>query len=372
MERVTASGARAGVLTTPHGALETPFFMPVATQATVKGVDVGRLRDTGARMVLANAYHLHLRPGEDQVAVRGGLQAFMGWDGPMLTDSGGFQVFSLAKQVRVTEEAAHFQSHLDGSAIELSPERSMQIQERLGADIAMQLDHVVALPSSREKVDDAMQRSLRWAVRCRDAHQRQDQALFGIVQGGLEEDLRFKSAEKLIDIGFDGYAIGGLSVGEGPHAMYATLRSVMPVLPLQKPRYLMGVGRPQDILEAVSQGVDMFDCVLPTRCGRNALAYTLNGTIRLRNARHSLEEGPIEEGCLCAACRHSRSYLRHLFLANEMLGPILVSIHNLTFYSRLMGLLREAIIENRFDEVKQNLERSLSGGEPLSSAENDA
>jgi len=329
--------------------------MPVATAATVKGVDIGRVAGTGAGMVLANAYHLHLRPGEEVVGAAGGVARFMGWDGPMLTDSGGFQVFSLAKQVKVTEEGAFFRSHIDGRAVAFTPEASMRIQERIGADVAMQLDHVVALPATRDAVADAMQRSLRWAERCLAAHRREDQAVFGIVQGGLEPDLREESAVRLRGLGFDGYAVGGLSVGEGPEAMAATLRATTPHLPADRPRYLMGVGQPRDIIAAVAAGIDMFDCVLPTRCGRNSLVYTFDGQIRLRNAVHATDPRPLEADCPCLACRHSRSYLRHLFLAGEMLGPVLASIHNLTFYQRLVARLREATLAGRFDAVCHDL-----------------
>ena len=355
LDAVSPGGARAGVLTTPHGSVPTPLFMPVATLASVKGVDIGRVAETGAGMVLANAYHLHLRPGEAVVEQAGGVAAFMGWQGPTLTDSGGFQVFSLAEQVRVTEEAASFRSHLDGSPVELSPEASMRIQERIGADVAMQLDHVVALPATRDAVADAMQRSLRWAERCLAAHRREDQAVFGIVQGGLEPDLREESAVQLRGLGFDGFAVGGLSVGEGPEAMAATLRATTPHLPADRPRYLMGVGQPRDIIAAVAAGIDMFDCVLPTRCGRNSLIYTFDGQLRLRNAQHATDPRPLEADCPCLACRHSRSYLRHLFLSGEMLGPILASIHNLTFYQRLVARLRAGVLAGQFDAVCQEL-----------------
>ena len=359
----TDGAARAGVLTTPHGSVPTPLFMPVGTMATVKGVDIERVRESGATMVLGNAYHLHLRPGEAVVEQGGGLARFMGWNGPTLTDSGGFQVFSLAQQVKVTEAGASFRSHIDGTAIELTPEASMRIQERIGADVAMQLDHVIALPAPRADVEDAMRRSLRWADRCRAAHTRPDQALFAIVQGGLEPDLRQESAERLRAMDFPGYAVGGLSVGEGPEAMDATLRATTPHLPADKPRYLMGVGQPRDIIEGVAAGIDMFDCVLPTRCGRNSFIYTFAGPVRLKNARHASEQGPLEEDCPCVACRHSRSYIRHLFLAGEMLGPILASIHNLTFYQRLMTRLREAIVAGRFDAVRRDLLVRLGGSE---------
>lgn len=356
--------ARAGVLTTPHGRVATPLFMPVGTAATVKGVDIGRVAETGAGMLLSNAYHLHLRPGEDAVDRAGGLAAFMGWPGPTLTDSGGYQVFSLARQVKVTEQGAFFRSHLDGSPVEFTPEASMRIQERIGADVAMQLDHVVALPAPREVVAAAMRRSLRWAERCRSAHTRPDQALFGIVQGGLEPDLREESAARLREIGFPGYAVGGLSVGEGPEAMDSTLRATVPHLPADRPRYLMGVGQPRDIIEAVAAGIDMFDCVLPTRCGRNSLVYTFAGQVRLRNACHASDQRPLEEGCPCPACRHGRDYIRHLFLAGEMLGPILASIHNLTFYQRLVSRLRQAVMEGRFADTRRELLATLAVAGP--------
>jgi queuine tRNA-ribosyltransferase len=356
--------ARAGVLTTPHGSVPTPLFMPVATMAGVKGVEIERVRESGAGMVLANAYHLHLRPGEAIVEQGGGLARFMGWDGPTLTDSGGFQVFSLAQQVKVTEEGAFFRSHIDGAAVALTPEASMRIQERIGADIAMQLDHVVALPNERPVVEEAMRRSLRWADRCRAAHTRPDQAVFGIVQGGLDPELRQESAERLRALDFPGYAVGGLSVGEGPDAMDATLRVTTPHLPSDKPRYLMGVGQPRDIIEAVAAGIDMFDCVLPTRCGRTGLAYSFAGLVRIKNARYGTEQKPLEEGCPCIACRHSTSYIRHLFLAGEMLGPMLASIHNLTFYQRLVARLRGAIMAGKFAATRHDLLGRVGAASP--------
>jgi queuine tRNA-ribosyltransferase len=357
----TDGAARAGVLATPHGSVPTPLFMPVGTAATVKGVDIGRVAETGAGMLLSNAYHLHLRPGEAIVEQGGGLARFMGWHGPTLTDSGGYQVFSLATQVKVTEEGAFFRSHIDGAPVAFTPENSMRIQERIGADIAMQMDHVVALPAERGPVADAMRRSLRWAERCRAAHRRPDQALFGIVQGGLDPELRLESAAGLRQLDFPGYAVGGLSVGEGPEAMQATLAVTVPALPTDRPRYLMGVGQPQDIVAAVAAGIDMFDCVLPTRCGRNSLVYTFTGQVRLRNAVHATDQRPLEEDCPCLACRHSRSYIRHLFLAGEMLGPVLASIHNLTFYQRLVGRLREAIGVGRFEAERRALLAALVG-----------
>jgi queuine tRNA-ribosyltransferase len=342
------SDARRGVFSTPHGSVETPAFMPVGTQGTVKGVDPGRLRETGAQMILANTYHLMLRPGEQTVAALGGLHELMGWDGPILTDSGGFQVFSLAERVTVDESGARFRSHIDGAAVELTPERALAIQEQLGSDVAMVLDHVVALPNQREVVADAMRRSVRWAERCRAAARRADQALFAIVQGGLDVELRAESAERLVTLDFQGYAIGGLSVGESPPEMYAVVETTAPLLPRDRPRYLMGVGRPVDLLEAIARGVDLFDCVMPTRNGRNALAFTDAGPIRLRNQQHALDRRPLDPACRCLACRHSRGYLRHLFQAGEMLGPMLVSIHNLTYYQRLLAQARAAIAEDRF------------------------
>jgi queuine tRNA-ribosyltransferase len=357
----TSGRARAGVLHTPHGPVPTPLFMPVGTAATVKGVDIGRVAGTGAGMVLANAYHLHLRPGEEVVGAAGGLARFMGWGGPTLTDSGGFQVFSLARQVQVTDAGARFRSHIDGAAVDLTPEAAVRIQERIGADIAMQLDHVVALPADRREVAIAMRRSLAWAERCRAAQRRDDQALFGIVQGGLEPDLREESAARLRALDLPGYAVGGLSVGEGAPAMLAALRVTVPHLPADRPRYLMGVGRPTDIVAAVAEGIDMFDCVLPTRCGRNSLAFTFGGQVRLRNARHAGDDSPLEADCPCPACRHGRGYLRHLFLAGEMLGPILLSIHNLTFYQRLVARLRSAVVAGRFMAEHDRLLATLDG-----------
>jgi queuine tRNA-ribosyltransferase len=351
------SRARIGRFSTPHGVVETPAFMPVGTQGTVKGLDPGRLRETGAQMILANTYHLSLRPGEKTVAALGGLHSFMGWDGPILTDSGGFQVFSLADRMTLDETGARFRSHIDGAAIELTPERSIAIQEELGSDIAMVFDHVVALPNSRDVVADAMRRSVRWAERCRAAATRDDQAQFAIVQGGLDAELRTESAEKLVAMGFVGYAIGGLSVGEPPREMYAALNVTTPLLPRDRPRYLMGVGRPIDLLEGISRGVDLFDCVMPTRNGRNALAFTDSGQVRLRNQQHSMDREPLDAACPCLACRHSRGYLRHLFQAGEMLGPMLVSMHNLTYYQKVVAEARLAIAEDRLSSLVEERRR---------------
>jgi queuine tRNA-ribosyltransferase len=349
----TSTSARVGSLDTPHGLVETPVFMPVGTQATVKGLTPEQIWTTGSRMLLANTYHLTLRPGEETIAAIGGLHRFMGWDGPILTDSGGFQVFSLAARNQVTNRAATFRSHLDGRLLELTPERAIAIQEALGADVAMCLDHCPALPASHEEISAAVDRTVAWAVRCKEAHTRKDQALFGIVQGGSHDDLRARCAEALVALDFDGYAIGGVSVGESREDVSVALDVTTHLLPSDRPRYLMGVGRPQDILTAVATGIDLFDCVLPTRNGRNATCFTRDGLVKLRNARYARDSGPIDDGCECLACRRfSRSYLRHLFLAKEMLGPILASIHNLTYLNRLTQKIRRAIAEGWFVQLR--------------------
>jgi len=339
---------RRGTFETPHGLVETPAFMPVGTQGTVKGVTPDQLRACGAQMLLANTYHLTLRPGEDTVRELGGLHRFMGWDGPILTDSGGFQLFSLADQTKVAEEGAVFRSHIDGSRLELSPERAVAIQEALGSDVAMVLDHVVPLPSTRDRIADAMERTVRWARRAHQAATRSSQCQFAIVQGGLERDLRITCAEALGELDFAGYAVGGLSVGEPPEEMYRVLDYTTPCLPADRPRYLMGVGRPEDLFAGIERGIDLFDCVMPTRNGRNALAFTDRGKLRLRNRRFERDPRPLDERCGCMACQHSRGYLRHLFQAGEMLGPILLSVHNLTYYQSLMAEARSAIAEDRF------------------------
>ncbi len=305
---------------------------------------------TGAQMLLGNTYHLALRPGEDVVRELGGLHAFMGWDGPILTDSGGFQIFSLARINKVTEQAAVFRSHIDGRLLTLTPERAVEIQEALGSDVAMVLDHVVALPSDASTVRDACERSVRWAERCLQAASRPEQALFAIVQGGLDPQLREDCARRLVPMGFSGYAIGGLSVGEPPAEMYRILDVTCPILPEDRPRYLMGVGTPRDLLEAIRRGIDLFDCVMPTRNGRNALAFTDYGPLKMRNLRHQRDPAPLDATCPCPACRHSRGYLRHLFVAGEMLGPILLSAHNLTYYQRLLRGVRDALTAGTFDD----------------------
>lgn len=342
--------ARCGRLHTPHGDVATPVFMPVGTLAAVKGMTIDHVRASGASMLLANTYHLALRPGEDVVAELGGLHDFMGWDGPILTDSGGFQLVSLAQMTKVTEDGATFRSHIDGSLLRLTPERAIEIQEALGSDVAMVLDHVVGLPAPDEKLRDAVERTLRWARRCQQAQRRSDQAQFAIVQGGLDVALREDCSRRLAELDFPGYAIGGLSVGEDPAEMQRMVAATARFLPADKPRYLMGVGRPEDLLHAVEQGVDMFDCVLPTRNGRNALAFTDEGPLRIKNLQFQRDPRPLEEHCPCPACRHSRGYLRHLFMANEMLGPVLLSIHNVTYYQRLMAAMRLAIERDAFLE----------------------
>ena len=360
--RDAGTRARTGVLYTPHGSLETPAFMPVGTQATVKGLTPDQIRATGSRMLLANTYHLALRPGESEVEAMGGLHRFMDWDGPILTDSGGFQVFSLAARARITEAGASFRSHLDGRLLELTPERAVAIQQALGADVAMCLDVCPALPASKETIADAVDRTVRWAARCKEAHNRPDQALFGIVQGGAHEDLRGACSEALIALDFDGYAVGGVSVGEDREQVRKALEVTTHRLPEDRPRYLMGVGRPQDILEAVATGIDLFDCVLPTRNGRNGTCLTDQGPVKFRNAGHRLDARPIEEGCHCLACtRFTRSYLRHLFIANEMLGPILASIHNLAYLQRLSTLrsARSLILAGRFVQLRAEVLEAL-------------
>ncbi len=349
-------GPRAGRLTTPHGTVETPAFIPVGTKATVKGVLPDVLRNVGVQIVLANTYHLALRPGPDVVADLGGLHAMMGWAGPILTDSGGYQVFSLADLCRITDDGVTFRSHIDGDEITLTPESATAIQNRLGADIIMALDECPPYPCRRTDAEAAAERTVCWAERCQAAHARADQALWAIVQGGVEEDLRRECARRLVAMDLPGYAIGGVSVGEGHERLCEVLRWTAPELPADRPRYVMGVGEVRDVVAAVGFGVDLFDCVLPTRNGRNGNAFTFDGPIRLRNERFKVDTGPLEAGCDCPACfAYSRGTLRHLLMAGEMLGPILLSVHNLRFYTRLMGRLRGAIRAGRFDAEAQAL-----------------
>jgi queuine tRNA-ribosyltransferase len=349
----TDGAARRGRLHTPHGVVDTPVFMPVGTQAAVKGLTPRQLAEAGARIVLGNTYHLALRPGDALVAEVGGLHRFMGWDGPILTDSGGFQVYSLAPTRRITDHAALFRSHIDGTLLELTPERAVAIQENLGSDIAMCLDECPPADTPPDYLRVAVDRTLLWAERCRAAHRRADQALFAIVQGGTDLDLRARCARALTALDFPGYALGGFSVGETPAQMLAALGPAAALLPADRPRYLMGVGRPEDILDAIRCGIDLFDCVLPTRNGRNASAFTADGPLRLRNACHRRDPAPLESGCPCYTCRHfSRAYLHHLFLAQEMLGPTLLSLHNVAFYCRLLREARQAIEEGRLESFR--------------------
>lgn len=355
---LTQSGkARRGEIHTPRGTIRTPAFMPVGTVATVKALYPSQIKASGADIVLGNTYHLMLRPGAERVARLGGLHTFMQWDKPILTDSGGFQVMSLSKIRRITEEGAEFQSHLDGSRHMLSPEKSIETQCLLGADIQMQFDECIALPAARDEVARAMELSLRWAARSKQAFERLSQpgqALFGIVQGGTDADLRRQSAEALVDIGFPGYAVGGLAVGEGHDAMLATLQSVMPYLPSDRPRYLMGVGTPKDVIEAVARGVDMFDCVLPTRNGRHGLAYTWSGRINLKNACHAEDPSPLDPKSSCPAAQEfSRAYLHHLIKSGEFLGAMALSWINTVFYQDLMTKMREAIEAGAFEDWRR-------------------
>jgi queuine tRNA-ribosyltransferase len=350
--RVTATcgPARAGLLRTPHGDVPTPAFMPVGTQATIKGLTPAQVFDTGARLILANTYHLLLRPGADVVAGLGGLHRFCGWDGPMLTDSGGYQVFSLADLRRIDDEGVRFRSHVDGAEVRLTPEDAVAVQNRLGADVIMVLDECPPLPAEPAALRTAVERTVRWAQRGRAAHRRSDQALYGIVQGGLDAALRTECLERLTPLGFDGYALGGLSVGEPPPAMWELLAAFGPRMPADKPRYLMGVGTPRDLVSAVAGGIDQFDCVLPTRNGRKGYAFTSTGVVRLRNASHRLSPEPLDPECDCYACtRFTRGYLRHLFVSREALGGTLVSLHNLRFYQALMARMRAAIVAGDFD-----------------------
>jgi queuine tRNA-ribosyltransferase len=345
----TEGAARRGRLHTPHGIVETPVFMPVGTQATVKGLTPEQVEATGARIILGNTYHLTLRPGDELIAEMGGLHRFMGWNGPILTDSGGFQIYSLAPTRKITDEAAVFRSHIDGALLELSPEKAVAIQENLGSDIAMCLDECPPAETPSDYLRVAVERTVLWARRCREAHRREDQALFGIVQGGMDLELRVACARSLVELDLPGYALGGFSVGETPEQMVAALAPTAALLPEHKPRYLMGVGRPEDLLDGIRAGVDLFDCVLPTRNGRNASAFTMDGPLRLRNAIHKRDPRPLESDCTCYVCRHfSRAYLNHLFLAEEMLGPTLLSLHNIAFYCRLMAGARQAIEQRCF------------------------
>ena len=341
--------ARLGRLHTPHGSVDTPMFMPVGTAGTVKGITPDQLVACGARIILGNTYHLALRPGDELIASLGGLHRFMNWTGPILTDSGGYQVFSLAEQRKITDHGAKFKSHIDGSLLELTPERAVEIQQNLGSDIAMVLDECPPGDADEATLREAVRRSLVWAERCKKHHTRADQAQFAIVQGGTNLKLREECARELIPLDFPGYALGGFSVGEAPEAMHAALPDCADLLPQHKPRYLMGVGRPVDLLVGIAAGIDLFDCVMPTRSGRNAQAFTSTGTLRLRNAKHRRDPAPLMSDCRCYTCANfSRAYLHHLFAADEMLGPTLLSLHNLAYYLCLMDQARQAIADGVF------------------------
>ncbi len=345
--------ARVGSLTVQHGTVPTPMFMPVGTRATVKGLTPLMLTDVGACIILGNTYHLTLRPGDELIAELGGLHQFMNWSGPILTDSGGFQVFSLASQMKITDRGASFRSHIDGAPLELTPEKAVEIQQNLGSDIAMVLDECPPGNASVDVLQKAVVRSIAWAARCQAHHRHPYQSQFAIVQGGTDIALRVECARELASMNFPGYALGGFSVGEGPVAMHAALPECAALLPESKPRYLMGVGRPEDLLAGIAAGIDLFDCVMPTRNGRNAHAFTDAGVVKLRNAKHKRDPAPLESDCPCYGCRHfSRAYLHHLFSVDEMLGPILLSQHNIAYYLRLMARSRVAIQRGGFGEFR--------------------
>ena len=361
----TQGEARTGVLTTPRGEIHTPAFMPLATAGTVKALTVDQVRHTGSEVILGNTYHLMLRPGAERMSRLGGLHRFMRWDGPILTDSGGFQVMSLSKLSRVTEAGVAFQSHIDGSRHELSPERSIEIQaDLLRSDIVMQLDECVSWPVEEARADQAMQLSARWAGRCKAAFgERTSQALFGIQQGSTFRDLRAESSERLAEIGFDGYAVGGLAVGEGHDAMCEVLDYAAALLPADRPRYLMGVGKPIDLVEAVARGVDMFDCVLPTRSGRHGQAWTWTGPVNLKNARFAEDDEPLDGASDCPASRdYSKAYLHHLVKAEEILGQVLLSWHNIAFFQAVMAQMRAAIGQGCFTAFRRDFHDRLRAG----------
>jgi queuine tRNA-ribosyltransferase len=352
--RSSRSAARRGEVRTLHGTFQTPVFMPVGTQATVKGVTPEMLTEAGARIILGNTYHLYLRPGHELIRKLGGLHRFMHWDKPILTDSGGFQIYSLRELTRITEEGAAFKSHLNGDALFLSPEDAVAVQEALGSDIMMCLDTCIPYPAGREEAEASTALTGRWARRSRLAQTPSGQLLFGIVQGGMYPDLRARAAAELTAIGFDGYALGGLSVGEPSELMYDLTEQTARLLPQDYPIYLMGVGTPEDLVEGVYRGVDMFDCVMPTRNGRNGMLFTTTGRLVIKNSRHQDESGPIDENCTCYTCRHySRAYLRHLYMAKEILSSVLCTIHNLHYYLNLMAEIRQAIEEDRFEDYRQ-------------------
>jgi queuine tRNA-ribosyltransferase len=363
--QTTDGTARRGAITTAHGVIQTPAFMPVGTAATVKTMRPESVRETGAEIILGNTYHLMLRPGAERIAALGGLHKFMNWSGPILTDSGGFQVMSLSELRKITEEGVRFRSHIDGSYHDLTPERSVEIQHLLDSNITMVLDECTPFPATEQQATDSMRLSMRWAARSKAAFQKRDgYGLFGIVQGGVYPDLRAESAQALSDIGFDGYAVGGLAVGEGQEAMFTTLDATTPELPADRPRYLMGVGKPEDLVGAVARGIDMFDCVLPTRSGRTGQAFTRRGQVNIRNARHKDDPRPLDEECSCPACKdYSRAYLHHLAVSKEVLGLMLLSWHNLHYYQQLMAGIREAIEAGKFADFSAAFDAGYNGGD---------
>ncbi len=355
------TGARLGLLETPHGPVETPVFMPVGTQGTVKAITVPELEDMNTGMILSNCYHLYLRPGIEIISRAGGLHKFIGWQGGILTDSGGFQIFSLGNMRKLEDDGVTFTSHIDGSTHYLTPERVTRLQNMLGSDIAMVLDHCPPYPASYEEVHQAVERTSRWAWRCRQAHQHEEQALFAIVQGGVYPDLRKISAKELVGMDFPGYAVGGLSVGEPKDLMYSSLEATVPLLPASKPRYLMGVGSPDALLEGVKRGIDMFDCVLPTRIARNGRVMTANGYLTIRNAVYAADMSPLDEDCGCPVCRqYTRAYIRHLLNAGELLGMRLTTYHNLYFLAELMQEIRQALKQGQFARYYEEMQPKLA------------
>lgn len=355
-----SGSARLGTLKTAHGEIKTPFFMTIGTVGAVKGLLPEEVRELGGQIILSNTYHLHLRPGEDIVEKAGGLHEFMNWDGPILTDSGGYQIFSLAGIRKLKDDGVEFQSHLNGEKIFLTPEKAIEIQMKLGSDIMMVLDECPSADKDKKYVEKSLELTTKWAERCKDYHKQQTtnnkQLIFGIVQGGMHADLRKQSAKELVEIGFDGYAIGGLSVGEPNEVMYKMLDETVPSLPEDKPRYLMGVGTPLDILEAVGRGIDMFDCVLPTRNARHGYLFTSTGVVRIRNEQYKEDFSPLDPNCDCYTCKNfTKAYLRHLFIANEILSLRLNTIHNIAYYLNLMKDIRKAIEEDRFEEFKKGI-----------------
>ena len=365
IEIIKKDGAtRLGTLLTGHGNIDTPVFMPVGTQGVVKAMTHKELRETGATMILANAYHLYLRPGDEMIRRLGGIHKFSGWDGAMLTDSGGYQIFSLGVLREIKEDGVLFQSHIDGSRHFLTPEKMIKVQENIGADVAMCLDECVSYPSSYEYTDESVDLTSRWARRCREAKADGPQKLFGIIQGGFYKDLRLKSAHELLGMNFDGYAIGGLSVGEPKSLMWDMVDTVIDLLPQDKPRYMMGVGMPEDLLEGVKRGVDMFDCILPTRLARNGTLFTWDGKMNLKNARYTEDPKPIDETCSCYTCRtFSRAYLRHLLVSHELTSFYLNTVHNVFFYMEFMKRIRDAIRAGSFEGFYNDFNARYEGGE---------